>query len=301
MAMRNPVGRVNYEPNSWGAEGGPRENPARGMRSVAEEAEGPKTRLRPESFADHYSQARQFYASQTPIEQKHIGDALVFELSKVERPDIRSRMVSHLIHIDGDLASTVADGLALATPKPAVAARPVVADLPASDALSIVKRGPEDFGGRKLGILLTDGADAAMFNALVAAVGKAKAVYEVIAPKIGGVTLADGTKVAVKHKIDGGPSVLFDAVAIVASSDGAALLANDGAAKDFVNDAFGHCKFIGFTPEAMALFEKAGLATDLDEACIELSTKRHATAFVESCGKLRHWPRELNVDLDAKS
>ena len=93
MAMRNPKGRANYEPNSWGAEGGPRENPARGTTSFAEEAEGPKQRVRSETFADHYSQARQFYASQTAVEQTHIANALVFELSKVEREDIRARMV----------------------------------------------------------------------------------------------------------------------------------------------------------------------------------------------------------------
>ena len=93
MAMHNPAGRANYEPNSWGPSlGGPREDPARGFTSVAATPDGDKLRIRPESFADHYSQARQFYVSQTPIEQKHIGDALVFELSKVERPDIRSRM-----------------------------------------------------------------------------------------------------------------------------------------------------------------------------------------------------------------
>ena len=72
MAMRNPKGRVNYEPNSWGA----RRRPARESRPAAsaalpKPAEGTKVRLRPESFADHYSQARQFFISQTPIEQKH--------------------------------------------------------------------------------------------------------------------------------------------------------------------------------------------------------------------------------------
>src|SRR3546814_20583122 len=94
MAMSNPKGRVNYEPNSWGAaQGGPREDPVRGFTSFAETADGPKQRVRSESFADHYSQARQFLISQAAIEQKHIGDALVFELSTVERPDIRSREI----------------------------------------------------------------------------------------------------------------------------------------------------------------------------------------------------------------
>ncbi|MES2495801.1 MAG: catalase [Pseudomonadota bacterium] len=302
MAIANRKGRVNYEPNSWGAEiGGPREDPKRGFVSFAAEEEGPKLRIRPESFADHYSQARQFLMSQLPIEQKHIGDALVFELSKVERPDIRARMVSHLLNIDADLAATVADGLGLAAlPAPAQAARPTIMDLAPSDKLSILKNAPDSFKGRKLGILMSDGADAGLFNGLVAALDKAEAVYEVIARKIGGVTLSDGTRVAAKHKIDGGPSILFDAVAVVVSDEGAALLASDAATQDFVRDAFGHCKFIGLTKAAQPIFVKAGIADLLDEACLALSGSKDATAFVDTIAKLRFWPRELKVDLDAK-
>jgi catalase len=195
----------------------------------------------------------------------------------------------------------VADGLGLPQlPEPAQAARPTITDLPPSDALSIVKNGPPSFKGRKLGILLSDGADAALFNGLVKAIDKVEAVYEVIAPKIGGVTLSDGTKVAAKQKIDGGPSVLFDAVAIVVSDEGAALLASDAATQDFVRDAFGHCKFIGLTKEAEPIFAKAGIADDLDDACLALASAKDAAAFIEAIAALRYWPRELEVDLDAK-
>lgn len=301
MAMRNPKGRVNYEPNSWGAsQGGPREDPVRGFNSFPEVADGTKQRVRSESFADHYSQARQFFVSQTPIEQKHIGDALVFELSKVERPDIRSRTVSHLLNIDETLAATVADGLGLALPDPAVAARTPITNLPASDKLSIIKNGPDSFKGRKLGILLSDDADAAIFKALLKAVETEGAVYEVVAPKIGGVTLSDGTTVAAKHKIDGGPSVLFDAVAVLVSAEGAAMLARDAAAKDFVADAFAHCKFIAIGEEAEPIFVAAGIADDLDEACLPLAKAGDAAKFLEAARALRFWPRELTVDLDAQ-
>jgi catalase len=302
MAFLNPKGRVNYEPNSWGAEGGPREEPQRGFHSFAEIAEGPKARARPESFADHYSQGRQFYISQTPIEQKHIADALTFELSKCERSDIRARVVSHLRNIDDALAAQVAQGLGvLELPTPARAAVPTREDLPPSPALSIVMRGPQAFEGRKLGILLTDGADAALFNALVKAVEKARAVAEVIAPKIAGVTLSDGQLVPAKQKIDGGPSVLFDAVAVLASEEGAALLAADAAAKDFVTDAFNHCKFIGHSPEALALFRRAGLMDQLDAGCMPLSRTADVTQFLSACGALRVWDRELAVDMDAEA
>lgn len=302
MAMRNPKGRANYEPNSWGpTQGGPREDPGRGFTSYAETADGPKQRVRSETFADHYSQARQFLISQTPIEQKHIGDALVFELSKVERPDIRSRTVSHLLNIDAELAATVADGLGMPLPDAAVAARAPMTDLPPSDKLSIVKNGPDSFKGRKLGILLSDGADAAIFNALVKAVDDEGAVYEVIAPKIAGATLSDGTMVAAKQKIDGGPSVLFDAVVVLVSADGAALLSRDAAAKDFVTDAFAHCKFIGISADAKPIFVKAGIADDLDDACIAIGKPADAQPFIQACRELRYWPRETSVDLDAKS
>jgi catalase len=263
--------------------------------------EGPKERLRPESFADHYSQARQFYVSQTPIEQKHIADALTFELSKVERPDIRARMVSHLLNIDSELARAVASGLGLTElPTPAKAARPTRDDLPVSDALSILKHCPQTFGGRKLGILLTDGADAGLFDALIKAAAKAGAVVEIVAPKIAGAVLSDGALVPVKQKIDGGPSVLFDAVAVLTSAAGAAFLAQNAAAKDFVNDAFAHCKFIGYCAEAMPLFEKTGLAGNLDEGCVLLLKASDGKTFIETLGQQRFWPRELKVELDAK-
>jgi catalase len=185
-------------------------------------------------------------------------------------------------------------------PDAAIAAREPISDLPPSDKLSILKNGPDSFKGRKLGILLSDGADAGLFKALVKAVEKEQAVYEVVAPKIAGVTLSDGTTVAAKQKIDGGPSVLFDAVAIVVSTQGAALLATDAAAKDFVTDAFAHCKFIGFSAEAETIFAKAGIADDLDEACMKLGAAKDAGAFIAACRALRHWPRELEVDLDAQ-
>ena len=69
MAMRQPRrAGSNYEPNSWTGEAG---GPARGPRRAAsrpsrQPVEGAKRRVRSETFADHYSQARQFYVSQTP-------------------------------------------------------------------------------------------------------------------------------------------------------------------------------------------------------------------------------------------
>ena len=126
MAFVNPVGRVNYEPNSWGGDaGGPREDPVGGHHSYDEAVNGTKQRVRSERFADHYSQARQFYVSQTPVEQAHIVDSFVFELSKCEQAGIRARMVANLRNVDDDFARRVADG-----PPPRPAPRAVGAGAP---------------------------------------------------------------------------------------------------------------------------------------------------------------------------
>jgi catalase len=296
MAMRNPVGRTNYQPNSRGE--GPREDPVRGFRSYREEIEPPKVRLRAESFADHYSQARQFYISQTPPEQDHIAMALTFELSKCEEPVIRERMVAHLMNIDGGLAATVADKLGIETlPEPADAAVATRQDLPASAALSIIENGPESFAGRKVGVLVSDGCDGKLLAALKAAVEKEGAMMELVAPKIGGIVTADGTRMPAHHMVDGGPSVLFDAVALVLSKDGAAKLSGEAAARDFVADAFAHCKFIGFTAAAGPLLEKAGVAPDADEGMIALDGSSAVAGFVERCRTLRLWEREKAVKL----
>ncbi|MDF2603001.1 catalase-related domain-containing protein [Sphingomonas sp.] len=93
-------------------------------------------RVRTELFADHYSQARLFYGSQTPAEQAHITSSFVFELSKVDLFDqIPPRMVANFRNVDEDLARRVADGLGIDLLEKATAAREPV-DLSSSGARS---------------------------------------------------------------------------------------------------------------------------------------------------------------------
>jgi catalase len=288
MAMRNPMGQVNYEPNSRGV--GPRESPQKGFQSYPANEEGSKQRIRSETFADHYSQARQFFISQTEIEQRHIANALTFELSKVETLAIRVRMVSHLLNIDQALAEEVAKNLRLdEMPKPAKAAKPTRQDLKPSPALSILKNGPENFAGRKVGALVTDGVDAKILAALAKALKKEGAMLKLIAPEVGGIKDSDGTLHAADEKLEGGPSVLFDAVAILPSAEGAAELTTFPAARDFVADAVAHRKFIAYVETAAPLLEKATDASDA--GFILLNGVKDCTTFVEECRKLRFWDR----------
>ena len=290
MQMRGPKGRANYEPNSW-SQGGPRADPDTGHRAFPEPVEGEKRKLRPESFADHYSQARQFYISQTAVEQAHLADALVFELSKVETLAIRERVVAHLPNIDAELAEKVAMGLGLeGVPKAHEPAVKPDTSLKPSDPLSILKNAPDSFKGRKLGIVMTDGIDDALLEALVKAVKAEGGMVEKIAPAVGGVTTAGGKKVEADQKIDGAPSVLYDAVAVLATAEGAETLKGMHPAKCFAADAFAHAKFIALTPEAEGLFTAVS-AGPPDAGMHRLSAPKDAAAFVKACRALRYWDR----------
>lgn len=281
-------GRVNYEPNGWGE--GPRAHPLEGYVSYKAPVIGPKMRLRPESFADHYSQARQFYISQTPSEQDHLLSAIVFELSKCIEPAIRERMVAHLMNIDEWLAQDAAERLGISDmPAPAPAARPTMMDLQASPALSIQSNPPGDFMGRILGVMISDGFDGGLLKALEEAVTEAGGLLRVIAPKIGGAICSKDNLHPVTDQIGGAPSVLFDAVAILPGDDS---LKASPAAIDFLQDAYVHCKFIGLAENTAALVAACGLSDAQDDGLLMLSGGISTADFITACKGGRYWDRE---------
>ncbi|MBW8369470.1 MAG: catalase [Thiobacillus sp.] len=287
MQMAQPVGRVAYEPNSL-SDTSPRETP-KGFHSAAITETGEKGRIRAESFADHYSQARQFYLSQTAYEQAHLASALVFELSKVEHLHIRETMVGHLIHIEKDLAKRVAAGLGFdSMPAPPVAAAPVKKQ-PPSPALQIIGKMKDTLMGRAVGILIADGSDGEAIRKIKKAATDAGASVKIIAPKVGGAKLADGSMLAADGQLAGTPSVLFDAVAVILSDKGAKALSMEGAAIDFVRDAFGHLKAIAVDQGGQALLQKANVGQDA--GVVDANDRK---AFI-AAAKTRQWDREKSV------
>ncbi len=273
----------------------PRENPKKGFHSYPEEVTGEKARVRSESFADHYSQARQFYISQTPNEQTHLANALIFELSKVKKLAIRERMVAHLLNIDSGLAEKVIKGLRLNSKIEALKpAKPVNTHLKKSSALSILQNGPKNFRGRKLGVLLSDQANADLFYSLQKQVIANQATLEVIAPHIGGVELSDGSWIPAEQNIDGGPSVLYDAVALLINNDNLES-SKKQSIRDFISDAFFHCKFIGYSQTAIDYIKKIGFFEHLDKGWCKLENEQTIKHFLQQCGELRYWPREQEI------
>lgn len=285
MQMNVPKGRANYEPNSLaahGEEGGPRECPVTGFVTAAgrgdREEQGGKLRVRAELFADHYSQARMLWRSLTNSEQAHIASAFVFELSKVSLEQPPARMVANLRNVDETLAKRVAAGLGIDLPKKAKAAREPL-DLEPSPALSIQKNMKETLTGRAVGILYADGSERAEIKRLLDEIKAAGGNPVLIAPKVGGATLADGKDLKADGQLAGTPSQTVDAIALALSKDGCAALLNEAAAVQFVMDAFGHLKAIGANAAAQPLLDKAGVKPDegvtgLDKNFLAAATKR---------------------------
>jgi len=288
MQMAQPAGRVAYEPNTL-AEDSPCEQPERGFRSAAMDETGAKGRIRAESFADHYSQARQFYLSQSPYEQAHLASALVFELSKVEHPHIRDAMVGHLRHIEKDLAQRVASGLGMSELPQAPTTAVAVQELDLSPALQLIGKMKDTLEGRAIGVLIADGSDAASIEAVKQEVAAAGAKVKLIAAKIGEAKLANGSLLKIDGQLAGTPSVMFDAVAIILSSEAAALLGKEAAAIEFVRAAFGHLKAIGVDKGGEALVKTA--AIEQDAGVIDIGNLDHFIA----AAKTRQWGREASI------
>ena len=281
MQMQVPTGRANYEPNSLaeaGENGGPRavDNGFATVKSMTDLGNEPdeKLRMRPQLFGDHYSQARLFYRSQTKVEQGHMADALVFELSKVAIDHIRQRMLAHLRVIDEDMAAKVADGLAEDLPNAARPQREVV-DMTPSDALSIIKKAKPTLKGRKVGILIGDGGDRSKAQAIKSAVEAEGGMAVMIAKERG----------KAEEQLAGTPSVTVDAIALVLGADDAKKLSKYKPAIDFVSDAFAHLKAIAADDAAKPLLDAAGV--EMDDGVTGLD----AQAFVKAAA-MRFYERE---------
>ncbi|WP_445147471.1 catalase [Dyella sp. Tek66A03] len=289
MQMHTQKGRVNYEPSSL-QDDSPREARAGFSSAQVPGDDGVKGRIRAESFADHYSQARLFFRSQTKPEQAHIASAITFELSKVGTAHVREAIVGHLRHIDPDLAQRVATGLGLATlpQAPPAAVQPI--DMPPSPALQIIGKMKDTLVGRAVGILVDDGSDAGTVKLIRKAAEDAGATVKLVAPRIA-VTFDAGKPVSADGQLAGTPSTVFDAVAIVLSEPAGKRLSNNASAVDFVRDAFAHLKAIAADAGGQLVL-KAG-KVEKDAGVLDATNMK---SFIKAA-KTRQWDREPAVRL----
>ena len=148
-----------------------------------------KVRGKAERFADHYTQATLFWNSQTDIEKQHIIGAFRFELSRVQTPAVRERMVSGLMNVAAELATAVATGLGIRempAPMPRAMTRTITPEVSASSALSLFARpGDGTIRARRVAVLVADGCDAEPLLALTDRLTAEGAVPRFVSTRLG--------------------------------------------------------------------------------------------------------------------
>ncbi|HUP97379.1 MAG TPA: catalase [Usitatibacter sp.] len=290
-------GRVAYEPNSL-AGGCPfQHGAARGFTSFPDPTPEDKVRGKPEKFADHYTQATLFFNSQSDVEKAHIVRAFRFELTKVQVPAIRERVLAQLANVDMGLAGSVAQGLGVEVPEPLpLLIEPQEPEVTESPALSLFARpGDGSIRGRKIAILVASGVDGEGVMAAHEALTAAGAVPRIVGARLGPVDSTTGDALDPDATLETMPSCLFDAVIVPDGDLAAAALCELGHAVEFVKDQFRHCKGILAVGAGRQLLEKANIPLDGDDAALFLANRGRARdavkAFMGAVARHRNWDR----------
>jgi catalase len=297
-------GRAAYEPNSL-AGGCPFQAGAAGFSSFPEPLHGDQVRAEPERFADHYTQATLFWNSQTAVEKAHIIRAFRFELTRVQIPAVRTRVVAMLANVANDLAASVAQGLGMAVPaaQPKAMEKPPKPEVAASPALSLFARpGDGSIRTRRIAILVADGVAGADLNSLHEGLTAQGAVPRFVGARLGSVESADGDRIEVDATLEAVPAVLYDALVIPSGREAINTLGNLGHAAEFIKEQYRHCKPILVLGAGRDLVENAGVpltlaSGDPDPGVLTFPDEQADEAlalFVKAIGKHRHFAREMD-------
>ncbi|WP_019657270.1 catalase [Variovorax atrisoli] len=300
-------GRVAYEPNSL-AGGCPfQAGAAQGFTSIARRLDAKesadKVRIKPEKFADHYTQARLFFESQTPVEQAHIGNAFRFELSKVTVPAVRERVVASLLNAAPELAQRLAQdlGMELPAPLPKALETPATPEVDQSPALSLMAR-PGDGGirTRKVAVLVANGVEGASLGKVVSSLVAAGAVPRLVGARLGTCIGAAGERFAVDATLENSPGFLFDALVLPDGAAAVEALDADAHTLEFLRDQYWHCKTILALGASDALVAQAQIPMTLPDGAEDpgliladaVDAEEAIEAFIAAMGQHRHFGRE---------
>lgn len=257
--MRHTIkkGKINYYPNrhdvvpaAKSSEGAYYEYP--------EKVVAMKQRLHSVKFSEHFSQAQTFWNSMSPHEQAHIINALGFELDHCDDPIVYERMIERLTDISLELAQVVAEKAG--APTPTKAGRPNHGKK--MKGLSQTEFTPEALGllptiaTRMIAIIIADGFNFAEYEAVKGALSAAGALVFTIGPKRQPVKSSSGKSISPNHHFEGMRSTMFDSL-YIPGGEHVSTLMQQGRVIHWVREAFGHCKAIGATGEAVKLVKMA--------------------------------------------
>ncbi len=308
--------KTSYQPNTI-SNGCPFQAKAvdGGFTSFTERIDAKKIRERSRSFFDHFSQATLFFNSQAEHEKNHIIDALTFELGKVERTEIRERMLGILTQIDKTLAAKVADGLGMPVPKQPL--YPINHSVPAdgiqkkyepvkmkqsidkSDALSMANTIKNSIKTRCIAILAANGVDEKSLSDLKTAIEAEGAKTKIVAPKLGTIKGSAGKEIKVDQSFLNTASVFFDAVYIPSGAKSASALIAEPDAIHFVNEAYKHCKAIAANGDGEKFLNNTYAKSENTNKDAGLIINKSAKNFIKAIAQHRFWEREKSRKVPA--
>ncbi|WP_207592435.1 catalase [Halomontanus rarus] len=306
MRQEINAGKASYKPNSIGDDD-PQEAPEAegGYEHHAEKIDGKKIRNRSESFRTHFDQARLFWNSMTDVEKQNIVEAAHFELGKVDRVEIRERMVYDMFNnVDHEFARRVAEGIGIEPPEEPGDEMP---DHDREDpSLSMENRTPDTIETRKIAVLVDDGFDDEHVSEVKSTLEEEGARVEIVSKVLGDKEGVDGGTIEADESHATTGSILFDAIVVPGGSDSVDALVEQGDAKQFVAETFKHYKPIAALGEGTELLEavdlpeievadgesdgtvsEAGIVTSQDD-----DLEKTLEAFVDAVAEHRHWDRE---------
>ncbi|WP_133137376.1 hypothetical protein [Legionella rowbothamii] len=149
----------------------------------------------------------------------------------------------------------------------------------------------KNFSGRKMGILIEEGANALILKHLLAEIENEKASYTLIGCYEGEIMLNNQEPVVLHTQIEGTPSALFDSIAIFLRDS--ELL--HPKLFEFIWDAYFHCKYIGYLPSFAAGFKRMFHIIKPDAGFIELDREERVAQFILMCRDLRFWQRMMSM------
>jgi catalase len=299
------TGRANYHPNSLGGGCPIMAKPQQAFRHHPEPMDGAKVRQRSESFSDHFSQATLFFKSLSRPEQEHLIAALQFELGKVERPEIRERVVSQiLVNIDAEMAIRVAKAVGVPVPKAPKPAKEAKGrnTIKTAPSLSMENTPKDSIRTRKIAVLVADGYSSKEVATVKKALLAGGAIVDLVAPKLGPIKSQEGDEDTPVKTFLTAASVLYDAVYVPGGEKSVNTLKLLADALEFVRDAYRHCKAVAFSGDGSQLLAAAGLnllatvqpiGSDPGVVLSEKGDmKKFSARFIAAIAAHRNWARE---------
>jgi catalase len=247
-----------------------------------------------------------FWESMSSIEKEHITTAFSFELAKVNRLEIRERVLGQMLaNIDMDLATAVAANLGMPAPvantddSPAanvrVKSKKNRGAQPSSPLLSQLNPQtgvPGNVTGRKVAIIVAEGSITADVTRMRAALEKAGAEGLVIGARLGTIA-GEGGPIEVDHTSLTMPSVVFDAIYVPGGAAAVEKLGTSGLTLSTIAEAYKHLKAVAFGEDAVVLASKAGIVISdpATDGVFAGDAKTIAEPFITAIGQHRVWTR----------